>query len=481
MFIIFGPQKIHRMNMRSTILVLIPLLLAGLMACKSTSEKGGSRGGATGKITGEITGQADSVNLYRVDGLLPRKVASYAVEQKDGKGTFKLKPNVAPGFYQLGFSPKDARQLLIGGDKAMRLVGSVGKFQSAKIEDSDLNTQLDQITETLNGLGKEMQQSIGMYRAAMQGNGTIEQAEASMAAVDVKKIALLDSVKEANPILGKYIALRTYLSYQGKGKEAGHPDEMTYFKDAFFRYADLSDAYYNSDIGLNEQFKSYAYTLSRIGLTEEQQQAAVEAQIAKIPDTNASARKLALVGAIGGFQQAKASSAFMALSQAYTKAFPTDNPNLVANLKKEAGRMASTTIGAVAPEIEMPTPEGKSMKLSDLRGKIVLIDFWASWCGPCRRENPNVKRVYAKYKNKGFEILGVSLDKSKDRWVKAIAQDDLPWPHVSDLKQWKNEAAKLYGVSSIPYTVLLDREGKIIATKLRGPALEAKLAEVFGG
>jgi peroxiredoxin len=136
--------------------------------------------------------------------------------------------------------------------------------------------------------------------------------------------------------------------------------------------------------------------------------------------------------------------------------------------------------GQEAPEITLPTPEGGEMSLSDLRGKVVLIDFWASWCKPCRAENPRVVQMYNQYKDQGFEIFGVSLDRTKDAWVTAIEKDGLEWPHVSDLKFWQSAAAQAYGVSAIPHTVLLDRNGKIVAEKLRGPALEAKVASLLG-
>ncbi len=136
-------------------------------------------------------------------------------------------------------------------------------------------------------------------------------------------------------------------------------------------------------------------------------------------------------------------------------------------------------VGSVAPEIRQNTPDGGTFALSELRGKVVLIDFWASWCRPCRMENPNVKLVYEKYHNKGFEILGVSLDRAQDAWIAAIQQDGLPWKHVSDLGFWNNAAAQEYGVSSIPFTVLVDREGKIIDKGLRGDQLEGKLAELL--
>lgn len=133
-----------------------------------------------------------------------------------------------------------------------------------------------------------------------------------------------------------------------------------------------------------------------------------------------------------------------------------------------------------APDILMESPEGKEIKLSSLKGKVVLIDFWASWCGPCRKENPNVVKLYNKYKNKGFTIYSVSLDTDQASWVSAIEQDGLIWPnHVSDLMGWKSFVIKLYGFSAIPHTVLVGKDGNIIDVGLRGDALEKKLAEIL--
>jgi peroxiredoxin len=144
-------------------------------------------------------------------------------------------------------------------------------------------------------------------------------------------------------------------------------------------------------------------------------------------------------------------------------------------------KLKATAVGAIAPEFTQNDPDGNPVKLSSFRGKYLLVDFWASWCGPCRAENPNVVKAYTKYHDKGFEILGVSLDDEKGRtnWLNAIKKDGLTWKQVSDLKAWNNEAAQLYAIKAIPQNVLLDPSGKIIAKNLRAEALDKKLAELL--
>ncbi|SFD29444.1 Peroxiredoxin [Chitinophaga sp. CF118] len=146
---------------------------------------------------------------------------------------------------------------------------------------------------------------------------------------------------------------------------------------------------------------------------------------------------------------------------------------------EDESNMTNVKIGQEAPDFSLPDPSGKKISLTSLRGKYVLVDFWASWCKPCRMENPNVVKAYNEYKNKNFTVIGVSLDKKKEAWLDAVKTDGLTWNHVSDLQFWESAVVPLYGINSIPTNLLLDPQGKVVAIGLRGEALEAKLKELL--
>ncbi len=429
-------------------------------------------------LSGELVNcQADSMRLFMLEGSAMKLIHSVPLAEDEGTYTFSMALNdIPPGFYIVGDGRKgNSKFLLLGEDEEMKLTGQCNALGSAQIWNSELNSAFKRLLRQSDSLEKEHASLIKAYQIAQRAKGDTAEVNSKLAKIDSLKVVHLERAKEEHNLLGSTLALKTYLSYQNRRELAAA--EKMYFADFFFQFVDFKDPIYNRIPLVIDAFKQYSSTLAQIGLSEDLQEKSIAQYLGGIPP-NTTAYKFALTGTILGLKDANP-NLFMSFSEDFLSLYKESDPYFSNTIISERTKLSSRVIGAIAPEISLPTPQGDTLNLSDLRGKVVLIDFWASWCGPCRRENPNVKRVYEKYNPMGFEILGVSLDRTKGAWTKAIEADGLTWHHVSDLKYWQSSAAQTYGVHGIPYTVLLDKEGKIIATKLRGKGLERKLAEIF--
>ncbi len=432
------------------------------------------QGQATVSLRCEMSGCPGGLSLYTFDGFSFRQIERIAPLPEGQVYEFKV-PAGEARFYYVGQMAEQARPVILGGEKAVVLKGNCAQMRNAEISGSAINLDyltLQQKIEVLSNRSGQLMRSFAYSQDESQRTGFQEQ----MKTLDTEKLALLDSLKKVNPFLARIAALSTYLSFPNNNKDK-YPSEVEYFANEFFNFADFSDKGYNNLPWLYEAFNSYTQTLSSVNLSKEAMNNLLTTVLSRFPD-GSSAQEIAYAGVINGLQERKHES-YADIAQAYIQKFSTKNPEAVAAIKSGLDKAMRLMVGSVAPDFGQETPDGKILKLSDLRGKYVLIDFWASWCGPCRRENPNVVRMYERFKEKGFEILGVSLDQNRDSWLNAIAGDGLKWPQVSDLKGWANAVAKNYEVNSIPKTILIDPKGVIIAKDLRGSSLENMLSQIF--
>lgn len=260
----------------------------------------------------------------------------------------------------------------------------------------------------------------------------------------------------------------------GSPLNAENEKVTAYLKPIYAQYEALNEEY-KAQPEAKKQDKAYIQTLEdRTKVIEKEIIVAKTAYIQKNPDQHMAL--MAFNSMLGPeFDVPAMEKLFAGLNEKLRTSY----------LGKEAEakvlKLKRTLEGIEATDFAQPDADGKMVKLSDYRGKYVLVDFWASWCAPCRRENPNLVKAYAQYKEKGFEILGVSMDKASDKakWLKAVEDDKLTWKQVADLKGWDNEAGLLYDVKAIPMNFLIDPSGKIIAKYLRGEELNKKLEDIF--
>lgn len=457
---------------------LVTVLSAAACFCLLVAFQSPSTSNGEVTLTCEVNSceKQDSLYLFEFNGVVFKKIGA-APTADFSTYEFQL-PATEPRFYYVGLTSNNVKPIILGTEEEVALRGTCKRFQSAQMTQSQLNRAYEELKNVMNGYKKDFGQYLQQMQIADRQNN-VEQTNAmivKLGELDEKRLALIDSLKNVNPYLSKVVALNTYLSYQNHG--TADESEIEYFGKKYFQLVDWNDPDLAYMPWVYEGMKGWVQTIASLRLPENKQKNFIDGMLHQIPN-DSRAHMLALGGVISGLQERK-SGLMGTYAKRYADQYRETEPGAVQRLDQLLKVSDSFIIGGDAPDFTSNTPEGNELSLSDLRGKVVLVDFWASWCGPCRRENPHVVEAYHKYHEKGFDVLGVSLDKTKDRWLQAIEKDGLIWHHVSDLKGWQNAVAKQYGVSSIPHTVLVDAEGKIIARNLRGAQLAAKLQEMFG-
>ncbi len=421
--------------------------------------------------------EKEPIKLYKFDGVGFKELAAARVVGKDSF-QFDITKTASPQFYYIGQYSQQKMPVLAGTEHHIAMVGGCQNLrQTTTFTGSELNDAYGDVIKEIGTAGNRRRQLGQQFAKSRNNPQAAKNAVDNLAQLDQQQMAYLDTLKKQNPYLARVAALGTYPSFQNN--QGSYNNEIDYFANNYFQFADLDNADYDQIPYLFEAAKNYATVLSQQPIPVENFHGFLDQMLVKL-NPNGQAYKYALGGISIGLQS-KNHPSFVKYGNQFLDKYGAEASPMIDNFKMAVNRASSFMTGAVAPDFAQNDPDGNPIKLSELRGKVVLVDFWASWCGPCRRENPNVVRMYNKYKDQGFEILGVSLDKRKDAWLKAIEKDQLTWPHVSDLRGWKNQVAQLYSVTSVPATILLDREGRIIARNLRGPALEAKVGEVLKG
>ena len=436
------------------------LFLSASITCEASSLKG------------SFTRTPKTKQIYLFGMLGDILLTTDSAQFKGSKFQFKPKGGSFPtGMYRAGFSP-DASSPVILSAEDVEIVIDDTDWEKASYKNSEENKLFTSFRDLNQKTNTEMRILEGKYKLLVPKAQTDKPAfEAGLANLRKKADSLHKYQQE------QYANLQTsnsklYFSNiirMSTLEPAVSPE--TYFQSSDFE----NDAILRSDVWLprvNNYFQKF-------GEGDPDKWAILADQLILYTKDGTPAREVILRAVATACKQLEQSGSTYAFETA--KRYNTEFKTARSSEFFKQFPPGPPAVGEMAPDIMLEDRDGKMAKLSSLRGKVVLLDFWASWCGPCRHENPTVVKAYQKYEAKGFTVFSVSLDQSKDKWLAAIEKDGLIWNnHVSDLKGWQSAGAALYKVSGIPATFLLDKEGKIAAKNLRGPALEDKLKELLG-
>ncbi len=463
------------------VLFTLAFLTFGLFVSCSAG-KGESTNGTTGYV--HITGNIgycpeDSIRIYQLMGPVSEQIGAAKIVTTEGTSTFSIETTLpGPGLYAIGTNPRQSKSFLLGDNTELSLEGNCqNPAQSFSLKGSAINDRYQDLISTVtlhNQKIQQLQQNLQIFQQTDPGQ--VPRIQQEIQTENIRHFATLDSVLSRKDLVSKYASLYNFRPYgSSRDHQTKYENDLKYFQLGFFDGLDLNDPDIAKSPQLYEKAQFYASTLAAYVQPNEAKEN-MDSVLAKASPGSAGHQNL-LKGFLTSLERRK-SDLYITYADKFIADYQSDP--ITASISSNIARIKALLPGNIAPNISGSTPEGSNMALEDLRGKVVMIDFWASWCRPCRMENPNVVKAYNKYSPAGFEILGVSLDNDRKKWMDAIAADGLTWKHISDLGGWGSQPAAAYGVSSIPATFLLDQDGKIMAKNLRGPALENKLAEIFG-
>ncbi len=416
--------------------------------------------------------------LYEVKGAFRERMAAAVLQKEGGSGTFSLETSLpGTGLYAIGENPRTATLVVLGDTEELTLTGNCqNQQQGLSLAGSGLNDAYSELIGKViehNTTMQQLQQNLQIF--SQTDPNQVPRIQQDMQNANNTYFSYLDSAVARTDIVGKIAQMYNFRPFMSDPAHSRYGSEVEYFKGEFFNGFDPNDPEVAKLPQLFEKSQAYAGNVAAI-FPREEAKTTLDAALAKATDGSDGYQSI-LRGFLAGLEMRK-SDVYVDYANLFAEKFPNDKT--VPEIQAVAESMKRLMVGSTAPDISNKTPEGGTLALSELRGQYVLLDFWASWCRPCRMENPNVVKAYNKYHKSGFEILGVSLDQKRDKWLQAIEQDGLPWKHISDLGGWQSQPAAAYGISSIPATFLLDKDGVIIGKNLRGQALEAKLSELFG-
>lgn len=413
-----------------------------------------------------INAKLDNINnnqlvyLYRAYGPKYTKIDSVAAN--DGQFSFEYTDGLPRGFYKIAIDEAKGIPLILGQEK-LNIEGDLNQPQSILCQNSlenKLFREFAGFNQRIQATNREIIQKAQRIKSSGGPEKELNYLQTRLDSLKKEQIGFYQKLSDENPDLFISKIVRTFIP---------HPDQE---KKTFFSQEELSDIEFTrGDMLLGKIFRYYQTYVSG-GI--ENWLAAADELVGKT-EAGGAHREVIYLSLVSLFINSAPDNIWDIFDK-YGSEYPESihYQELANMLPPPAPR-----VGELAPDIALPDQHGAMQRLSALKGSYVLVDFWASWCGPCRRENPNVVKAYQKFKKYGFKVLGVSLDHNKENWLAAIERDQLSWGHISDLKGWKSKGAATYQVRSIPASFLVDPDGKIIAKNLRGQVLDSTLEKLL--